>query len=331
MGPKSAVIGVTYRCNSRCTMCDIWKKTDGPPEVSADFYLRLPPSLREINLSGGEPFLRRDLPAIIENIRKRCRKARIVISTNGLLPERAVELLGGRTWIGVRVSIDGLEAEHDRIRGVPGSFRKSLETLDRLQTAGYRDLGISYTVSEHSQPRLGALKDIAVARGLEFTCSVAHSSDFYFGEQHPEPADRSVHMAELCRLQAQQLRSLRPKEWFRAYYTEGLLRRLRGEKRMIPCYALDEFFYLDPYGAVYPCNVLDKPIGNLGTHTYAELFAQAQGVRDYVARCPVQCWMVCTAAPAMRRNVTVPGLWLLRRALFSRGGGSAANAERGAC
>ncbi|MBD3237869.1 MAG: radical SAM protein [Candidatus Eisenbacteria bacterium] len=318
VSPKSAVLAITYRCNSRCTMCDIWQKKDLPPDLPAAFYRRLPASLREVNLSGGEPVLRNDLPEIIAAIQERCRGVRIIISTNGLLPQRTVELLEGHPEIGVRVSIDGLEEEHDRIRGIPGSYAKGLETLDRLQRAGFRDLGISYTISAGSAPRLAALKKLADERGMEFTCSVVHSSEFYFGDQAEEVPNREAHIAELIALERQQLRSCRPKEWFRAYYTEGLIRKLRGERRMIPCLALEEFFYLDPYGNVYPCNVLDRPIGNLREHSYDELVRQAPETLAYVRSCPVQCWMVCTAAPAMRRNIVVPGLWICRRMLAGR-------------
>ena len=201
---------------------------------------------------------------------------------------------------------------------MPGSFAKGLETLDRLQQAGFRDLGISYTISAGSEPRLAALRQVADERGMEFTCSVVHSSEFYFGDQAQEVPNREAHVAELIALERQQLRSRRPKEWFRAYYTEGLIRKLRGQTRMMPCYALEEFFYLDPYGNVYPCNVLDRPIGNLQEQSYDELVRSAPETLAYVRNCPVQCWMVCTAAPAMRRNVAVPAFWICKRMLAGR-------------
>jgi MoaA/NifB/PqqE/SkfB family radical SAM enzyme len=108
---------------------------------------------------------------------------------------------------------------------------------------------------------------------------------------------------------------------------------MRGEKRMIPCHALEEFFYLDPYGDVYPCNVLNKPIGNLGRQEYAELCANAPEALATVANCPVQCWMVCTAAPAMRRNLWIPARWILRRKLAGNRSGRACAApdRRTAC
>jgi MoaA/NifB/PqqE/SkfB family radical SAM enzyme len=317
MQPKSAVIAVTYKCNSRCTMCDIWMK-EIPPEVDASFYRNLPASLRQVNLSGGEPLLRNDLPEIIDVIQRTCPGVRIVISTNGLQPKRTAHMLRGRTEIGVRVSVDGIGETHDTVRGIPGNFQKCLETIDLLQEAGLKDLGLSYTVSTKSEPQLLRVKRLADERGIEFTCSVVHSSAFFFGEQSESVPRVERHIEELERLMREQLASRRPKEWFRAYYTDGLIRKLRGQNRKLPCYGFEEMFYLDPYGNVYPCNILDKPIGKLGEKSYTELVVGAHETLEYVRKCPVQCWMVCTAAPAMRRDVKVPSAWVLREKLAPR-------------
>src|SRR5438093_9153719 len=90
-GPRSAVVAVTMACQSRCTMCDIWQYGRGS-ELRPEDYSRLPASLREVNISGGEPFLRKDLPDIVRVIRARCPKARIVISTNALMPARIEQM-----------------------------------------------------------------------------------------------------------------------------------------------------------------------------------------------------------------------------------------------
>ena len=61
MMPVDAVLAVTYRCNARCTMCGIWSSKP-VAELPPAAYARLPASLRDVNLTGGEPFLRDDLP-----------------------------------------------------------------------------------------------------------------------------------------------------------------------------------------------------------------------------------------------------------------------------
>ena len=121
VSPTHAIVAVTDRCNARCRMCDIWKK-GRTEEMPAEAYERLPASLREINVTGGEPLLRNDLGEVIEAMRGRCPQARIVLSTNGLLPDKLQALLGRVKDIAVRISVDGIGDLHDRIRGIGGAY-----------------------------------------------------------------------------------------------------------------------------------------------------------------------------------------------------------------
>ena len=90
--PIDAVVAVTYRCNSRCIMCNIWQIKNFP-EINYEEYLKLPSSLRDINISGGEPFLREDLVDIVRVIKRACPKAKITISTNGLFVRKQLKNL----------------------------------------------------------------------------------------------------------------------------------------------------------------------------------------------------------------------------------------------
>ena len=137
--PTTAVVAVTGRCNARCVMCDIWQRPAGV-EMPPAAYRRLPPSLRVVNLTGGEPFLRRDLPEVVAAVRETCPRARLILSTNGLaLPrvrELAPRLADLDPALAVRVSLDGIGAAHDRLRGVPGAFERARQSLDLLRGAG---------------------------------------------------------------------------------------------------------------------------------------------------------------------------------------------------
>ncbi len=64
MKPIDALVAITYRCNARCAMCNIWRAKPSE-ELRPDAYAALPASLRSVNLTGGEPFLRDDLPDIV--------------------------------------------------------------------------------------------------------------------------------------------------------------------------------------------------------------------------------------------------------------------------
>ena len=80
--PTDAIIALTYRCDARCEMCNIWQLK--PQEfLSIDDYAKVPSSLRDINVSGGEAFMRSDVVDIVKVIHAKCNNPRIVVSTNG--------------------------------------------------------------------------------------------------------------------------------------------------------------------------------------------------------------------------------------------------------
>ena len=86
------------------------------------------------NITGGEPFLRRDLFAILGEIKKN--NFEIFLLTNGTLVDQTrTRMLADLGVKGVQVSIEGAEEVHDSIRG-EGSFAKSAEGIERLVEAG---------------------------------------------------------------------------------------------------------------------------------------------------------------------------------------------------
>ena len=173
VSPTHAIVAVTYRCNARCVMCDIWKKK-GTPEMSPDDYRRLPASLKEINVSGGEPLLRQDIAPVIRAMQETCPGVRIIVSTNGLLPERLDDLLKAVESVAVRVSVDGIGGLHGRIRGIEGAFEKAVESIEVARRRGVADLGICATMTRHNAGRVAEIQRFAEREGLQFTFTVAH-------------------------------------------------------------------------------------------------------------------------------------------------------------
>ncbi|MDR0364853.1 MAG: radical SAM protein [Bacteroidales bacterium] len=139
---ESIFLFVTGRCNAKCKMCfyadDMAKK-----EVDLTFeeMKTLSESAGEFNrlwLSGGEPTLREDLPEIIETFYKNNKIKDVNMPTNALMPDRVIEWVTRLRKscpdlnITVSVSLDGFEKTHDIQRGVPGNFKKTIETLQKL-------------------------------------------------------------------------------------------------------------------------------------------------------------------------------------------------------
>lgn len=299
-------------------MCDIWQYGRGH-ELKPEDYRRLPKTLREINISGGEPFIRADLPEIVRVILERCPRARVIISTNALSPARIEAMMERMRGVGVRISIDGIGEVDDQTRGVPGSYERALSTLHRLKAAGHSDLGISATVSRLSVGELMKVKRLADDEGVEFVSSVAHSSPMYFGDQEASfPADeRQTVVRDLIDLRERQLRARRVKEWFRAYFTDGLIDYVYGRPRRLACHAGTEMLYLSPEGTVFPCPVLDRPMGSILKEDVRTMQARETATLAFVKQCPVNCWMNCTVNPAMRKRPWVPAWWVLRARVCS--------------
>jgi MoaA/NifB/PqqE/SkfB family radical SAM enzyme len=301
-------------------MCDIWQYGRGA-ELKPEDYRRLPQSLREVNISGGEPFLRADLPEIVRVIRERCPKARVVISTNALMPARIEQMMEKMRGVGVRVSIDGIGQVDDITRGIPGGYDKALETLRRLKAAGHTDLGISGTVSRLSVGELPKIKQLAEREGVEFVCSVTQSSETYFGNQEDSfPWEgRQTVVQNLIEIRDRQLRSWKIKEWFRAYYTDGLIDYVYRRPRRLFCHAGTEMLYLSPEGHVYPCNALNRKMGSILEDDFETIQRRETATLDLVKHCPVDCWMSCTVAPAMRKRPWVPSWWIVLARFFGWG------------
>jgi MoaA/NifB/PqqE/SkfB family radical SAM enzyme len=314
--PVDAVVAVTYRCDSRCNMCNIWQLPPGD-ELEPAQYRKLPRTLRDINVTGGEPFLRDDLVDIIRVLNERCGRPRIVISTNGFERRRiahaAPELLKIGRNVGIAVSLDGIGEKHDEIRGIPGGFDKVVETLKQLRTIGFRNVRVAFTAQRSNVKHLGAVYDLSRQFGFQFTTSVAQNSDFYFSTDENQTVDPLDLSAELAYVMRKELLSFSPKRWLRAYFYTGVLAYNSSKDRILPCRAGSDSFFMDPAGFVYPCLTLNKAMGNVGTSSFDELWegAEAEAARRAVAVCRQPCWMICTARTAMLRQPLGPARWIL--------------------
>jgi radical SAM protein with 4Fe4S-binding SPASM domain len=131
---------VTSTCNARCKHC-FYPINQRKNELTLDEITRLVktmPPIRLLLISGGEPFLRRDLPEVIGAYFENCGFLSASIPTNGFnarLIAQSVEKICSISpdlHLGVAVSIDGFAEFHDTTRAVPGIYGKALETLEAM-------------------------------------------------------------------------------------------------------------------------------------------------------------------------------------------------------
>ncbi|MFH0808984.1 MAG: radical SAM protein, partial [Pseudomonadota bacterium] len=293
------ILGVTYRCNARCVMCNTWQHpSDRKAEVHAEDLTTLP-NLVRLNVTGGEPFLREDLGEILDVVRPKCK--RVVISSNGFLTERIVRVLGERPDVGIRISIDGRAAVHEEIRGIKGGFGRAWTTVRELKDMGLKDLGIAVTVGDRNAEELVPVYHLACEEGVELATGILHNA-FYFHKEDNRIDDPTRVRRGLQGLIAEYLKSRHPKDWFRAYFTQGLVNHMRGCRRELRCTMGTDSFFIDPLGDMHPCNVLEARMGNIKKAPFAEIWhnPKAQDVRQQVAACERNCWMIGSVGHLMR-------------------------------
>ena len=143
--PIGAKLELTYACNLRCGFC----YTDSPrhtlqrtPELGDEEWREVVRQSLELGIveavvTGGEPFLRKELTlGVIETLAEA--GVGVTLNTNGwFVDEEVAARLGALRGVTAHVSLDGARAGlHDSSRGVPGSWRRAIEGIDRLLGAG---------------------------------------------------------------------------------------------------------------------------------------------------------------------------------------------------
>jgi MoaA/NifB/PqqE/SkfB family radical SAM enzyme len=312
---------VTYRCNARCTMCNRYKAPSRPDEEISLETIRKLPKMYFTNITGGEPFIREDLPDIVRELYKK--SDRIVISTNGYFTDRIIALAEEFPEVGIRVSIEGLEQTNNEIRGLPDGFNRGYSTLKKLVEMKHPDVGFGMTVQDRNAPDLVPLYKLSNELGMEFATASLHNS-FYFVEAKNIIHDRPMVAKNFENLINELLKSNEPKKWFRAYFNHGLINYIYGQPRLLPCDMAFDTFFIDPYGDVMPCNgTKDKEVmGNLNIQSWDELWSseQAETVRAKVRHCDRNCWMIGSVSPAMHKYIWKPAAWVVAhkaKSLFS--------------
>lgn len=320
--PSDVSIITTYRCNMACKMCDIWKNpTDKNKEITPQELENLP-KFKFVNITGGEPFLRKDIEEIVEVMYKKSQ--RIVISTAGWHTNRILKLAKRFPNIGVRVSLEGLEVINDDLRGRITGFQKGLSTLKGLKEMGIKDIGFGITVSNKNSHDMLKLYELSKELKMEFATATFHNS-FYFHKDDNFVTKKDIVIKDFEILIDKLLKENNPKSWYRAFFNLGLINYINGGKRMLPCEAGSVNFFIEPYGDVYPCNGLEdkywkESMGNIRDFdSFEELWnsEQANKVRSLVRTCPKNCWMVGTAAPVMKKYIQHPTKWVVKNKIKS--------------
>lgn len=323
--PLHLTVFVTGRCNLRCRHCFHWKEVaagvEGPPlaklERLADSAARMGPLLW-VSFGGGEPFLRRDLPAVARAF-GRHGLLHLAIPTNGLVEGRqhaaVEEILEAcpESFLSVAVSIDGPPAIHDAIRGLEGAHARALDAvrafLEQARRLPRLGVGLILTVTAENQHVLAEHVDelarelrphnvtINLARGTALDESLLRVDP----DRYREVIETKRRLFEEGVLRYFDFPFARLAVARDRLMHEHVERVARGETRPhLPCTAgrLSAVVFED--GAVHPCEVLGRAIGRLDDFDWdlERLWksAAADALRDEIRRTRCACTWECAQA-----------------------------------
>ena len=308
-----ANLAITYRCNSKCTTCNIWQ-IKNPPELTPMDIKKLftenhvfLQNVKSIQITGGEPTLHLQLPEIIEIIHETLPECTYWIPTNGQNPEEIrettetiLEKLNEKN-LGVTISIDGTPATHDKTRGIRGSYRKATSTLGKLRElrAEYPELSLTVgmTITGDNMNQIKDIYRLSREYDAEFSFRPAHTSEIYYRNQGD-----TTNISEKFIQEVQDItRDIRKrlgvlKSAPTLNYMQGAVKYMQTGKRELKCTAGSSSIYIDAYGDMYPCLFYTQKLGNIKEDSLETIYRspQADRVRGKIGKLEcLQCWVEC--------------------------------------
>lgn len=298
---------VTHRCNSRCIMCNIWKKKSNDKEltikeVSNFFSHPLLSDLSELQLTGGECFLRSDFVELVSAVTSARPNIKLVISSNGFLTDKIVsavdEILEFYEPLTLAFSVDGYESGHDEVRGINGAFENVSNTLTALKNKC--TVQVSFTATPTNYMDLLSVKTWAELQGFKFAFQVMNTSSGYFNNKENALLWNSKAKKEFTDT-CLQIKTKSP-GYFDQLWLDGIINKLSDNKKMIDCFAGYSSLYLDPYGSIYPCIVSTQPFGNIRQNSFDQIWTNQKSTRKIINRCSA-CWLGCEFGNNYRHNL----------------------------
>lgn len=320
--PSYLIFFITATCNARCKHCFYWEKiasANVKKELKLDEIEKIAKSMNLIYLSigGGEPFLRKDLPQIVEKFYRYSGLLYCNIVSNGFYTDfilqgvKYIRQNCSRLKLKIQISFDDFQEEHDAYRKVPGMFQKACGSLKALSEIRAKDrlfnLDLATCMTKSNKERVTQLFDY-MREQADF--------DYY---QLLYPRGNAEHTEE---------KDVTADEWWQALNhvherdfrrnhnpilsainkiaKMGIYRYLKNDKHPWDCLAGRKFISITERGILQPCEVLgqmqpeyDFNLGTLAEFDFdvrkALATEKAKNVANYIIESKCRCSFECAA------------------------------------
>ena len=311
---------VTSKCNAKCRHCfyPINQRNDELTLDEIDRFLQTVPPIRLLLFSGGEPFLRSDLPQIIRSYHERCGFFTASVPTNGYSADRicaAIEricAISPDLHLGIAVSLDGMKEFHDHVRQVPGLWDNAIRTLraivDLTRRYSHLTIGVNTVFMRENQsdiePLLHYIRDevrptfhaLSFIRGKPVDGTLMHDldveryielsrwiDDHYGSDVNWNSGWRGVRA--------------RARRMINRQRYEYIARQARGGAFESDCLAGEREYVMTETGNIHGCELINDRLGNVRDAHYdfatirdsvaADAFVASRRARQ--CRCTHEC------------------------------------------
>ena len=280
IAPTMLIFNVSYKCDSKCVMCNSWKlpyhddlTTD---EYRKAFSSELFRSIEYLGITGGEPTLRKDMADIVRAMADNMPRLRkMTLNTNGFVKERVVKTLDEIIDVanehgfvfGTRASLDGVGDAHEDIRRVWHAFERAMETvreMQELQKKKFFNFGVSFTFTAQNLEEGERIYELCKKENLNVVFAIARYSELAFGNMDlVESTDlKEEDFPQLVEFFRKRVRESSLVDGDAFLYQAYVKMFQNGMKRTMPCPSMDQGLLLNPNGDLTYCEN-SRIIGNV--------------------------------------------------------------------
>ena len=278
--PKVIQLPITYRCNSKCVMCNIWQMDTSNEANIEEFTAFMKDDIfkevEAVGINGGEPSLIVNLPDFAEQILKLPKIKSLNIISHGFSTKlilKAVEKIyslckEANVTFHISISLDGYKDIHDEVRGRPKTFEKTMATIDEIHQNKHKycdSIDLGCTVVSQNIDHLIELDQFTINKNydIKFRLGIENKrieSDKLTDQFSVLYSDYRQSAKEFFHYKFISSNKLNDKfKYFAIYYWL----RSAKTKRLLGCMWKEEGVTLDSRGELYYCAVASESLGTL--------------------------------------------------------------------
>jgi len=319
--PLNLTVSITHKCHSRCKTCNVYQKkvTEFTLEEFEKTFQSIGSGLYWLTISGGEPFLRKDIVDICKSAYENCKPRILNIATNGFLSdvisERVEQIVQNSpdAEIIVNLSIDEIGEKHDEIRNTKNNFTRVIETFEKLKKINYSNLtvGIHTVISRYNVHNFREIYEELNRLNPDSYITEIAEERVELGTIGQGIAPSIEDYSEAINFLSERIKEQHYSgistitQAFRLQYYELVKKILKEKRQILPCYAGFISAQIAPDGEVWACCIKAESMGNLSQANYdfrkVWFSEEAQNIRRSIRE--KQCF--CPLANASYTNMLV--------------------------